>query len=40
MGRESSLEFLEFNEKSYDPFFNINTPIDINKAEDIEKKFF
>ncbi len=34
-----SLEFLEFNEKSYDPFFNINTPIDINKAEDIEKRF-
>ena len=33
------LEFLEFNEKSYDPFFNINTQIDINKAEDIEKKF-
>ena len=33
------LEFLEFNEKSYDPFFNINTPIDINKAEDIEKRF-
>ena len=34
------LEFLEFNEKNYDPFFNINTQIDINKAEDIEKKFF
>ena len=33
------LEFLEFNEKSYDPFFNINTQIDINKAEDIEKRF-
>ena len=33
------LEFLEFNEKNYDPFFNINTQIDINKAEDIEKKF-
>ncbi len=33
------LEFLEFQEKSYDPFFNINTQIDINKAEDIEKKF-
>ena len=23
----------------YDPFFNINTQIDINKAEDIEKRF-
>ena len=34
------LDFLEFNEKNYDPFFNINTQIDINKAEDIEKKFF
>ena len=33
------LDFLEFNEKNYDPFFNINTQIDINKAEDIEKKF-
>ena len=33
------LEFLEFQEKSYDPFFNINTQIDINKAEDIEKRF-
>ena len=33
------LEFLEFNEKDYDPFFNINTQIDINKAEDIEKRF-
>ena len=33
------LEFLEFKEKGYDPFFNINTQIDINKAEDIEKKF-
>ena len=33
------LEFLEFNEKGYDPFFNINTQIDINKAEDIEKRF-
>ncbi|MFL2510451.1 MAG: molybdenum cofactor guanylyltransferase MobA [Alphaproteobacteria bacterium] len=34
-----TLEFIEFNEKSYDPFFNINTPTDINKAEDIEKRF-
>ena len=33
------LEFLEFKEKGYDPFFNINTQIDINKAEDIEKRF-
>ena len=33
------LEFIEFNQKSYDPFFNINTPTDINKAEDIEKRF-
>ena len=33
------LEFLEFNEKDYDPFFNINTQIDINKAEDIQKRF-
>ena len=33
------LEFLEFDEKGYDPFFNINTQIDINKAEDIEKRF-
>ena len=33
------LEFLEFKEKNYDPFFNINTQIDINKAEDIEKRF-
>ena len=33
------LEFLEFNEKNYDPFFNINTQIDINKAENIEKRF-
>ena len=33
------LDFLEFNEKNYDPFFNINTQIDINKAEDIEKRF-
>ena len=33
------LEFLEFNEEGYDPFFNINTQIDINKAEDIEKRF-
>ena len=33
------VDFLEFNEKNYDPFFNINTQIDINKAEDIEKRF-
>ena len=33
------LEFVEFKEKGYDPFFNINTQIDINKAEDIEKRF-
>ena len=33
------LEFLEFNAKDYDPFFNINTQIDINKAEDIQKRF-
>ena len=37
--RNHPLEFLEFNEESYDPFFNINTQIDINKAEDIEKRF-
>ena len=33
------LEFLAFNEKDYDPFFNINTQIDINKAEEIKKRF-
>ena len=34
------LEFVDFSHKNYDPFFNINTKEDINKAIIIEEKNF
>ena len=34
------LDFIEFSHKNYDPFFNINTKEDIEKAKIIENNFF
>ena len=35
-----SLNYLEFNNFKYDPFFNINYKEDIQKAEEIENNYF
>ena len=37
--KNHELDFEEFFEKNYDPFFNINYKEDLNKAKEIEKKF-
>ena len=34
-----SIDFIEYNYKNYDPFFNINTKDDIKEASILEKKF-
>ena len=37
--KKHKYKFVEFDKSQEKNFFNINTQIDINKAEDIEKKF-
>ena len=34
------IEFVNYNFQTYDPFFNINTKEDLEKATNIEKEFF
>ena len=37
--KNHELDFEEFFEENYDPFFNINNKEDLNKAKEIEEKF-
>ena len=38
--KNHEVDFEEFFEENYDPFFNINYKEDLNKAKEIEVKFY